>query len=180
MVSESLHNFFPAKNIKVLLKLNLVDQIILNISSSYFFILSESAKSAKINSLKVYRVSDLSISLMKPIVPTFLSFSGYCIKDTDCRDHSFSLNLFLRNILWQFYPLRYFVFSLPHDLMWPSGQRNVWLHGCIQISTSWQLTKFHGHKPCQRGYLTLLICHENTHHHVVRGSCDSIGGFLSL
>ena len=30
--------FFSAKNIKILLELNLVDQVILNISSNYFFI----------------------------------------------------------------------------------------------------------------------------------------------
>ena len=37
-------------------------------------------------------------------VPTFLSFSGYCLKGTNRCEHDFSLNLFSRNILWRFYP----------------------------------------------------------------------------
>ena len=36
-----------------------------------------------------------------------------------------------------------------------------------------------GYRLCQRGYITLLICHVNIHDHVVRKLCDSIGGFHS-
>ena len=79
-------------------------QVILNISSNQFFFLSESVKLAKINSLNVYAVFNLSISLMMLVAPTFLSFSGYCFKGTNCWEHDFPLNLFLRNILWRFYP----------------------------------------------------------------------------
>ena len=42
------------------------------------------------------------------------------------------------------------------------------------------LSKFHVHRPCQRGCVTLFFCHVTTHHQVVRGSCNSIVGFLSL
>ena len=73
---------------------------------------------------------------MMLIVPTFLSFSGYCLKDANCWDSNFSLNLFWRNILWQFYPWRYFIFSSSRDLVWPGGQRNMWFHGCIHHTIS--------------------------------------------
>ena len=61
-------------------------------------------KSVKINSLNVYPVFSLSISLMTLIVPTFLSLSGYCLYGTNCWEHDFSLNLFSPNILWQLHP----------------------------------------------------------------------------
>ena len=38
------------------------------------------SKSSKINSLKVYQVLNLSISLLMLIVPTFFSFSSYCLR----------------------------------------------------------------------------------------------------
>ena len=70
--------------------------------------------------------------------------------------------------------------SLSRDLMWAGGQGNMWRHGRIHVTISHQLAKFHGQRSCQRGYVTLLVCHMITiPHHVVRGSCDSIGGFLS-
>ena len=116
---------------------------------------------------------------MTLIVPTFLSFSGYYIKGTNCWDRNFSLDLFSKNILQQFYPYRYFVFSLSRDLMWPGSQRNMWFHGCIHL-TMLPTCQFHGHKPCQRGYATLLVCPVKTHHHVVRGLCDSIGSCDSI
>ena len=74
---------------------------------------------------------------------------------------------------------KYFVVTLSRDLMWPVGQRDMWLHGCVHLTVSHQITKFCGFKPCQREYVTLLICHVTTNHHVVRRSWDSIGGFLS-
>ena len=54
--------------------------------------------------LNIYPVFSLSISLMMLIVPTFLSFSGYYLKNTNCWEHNFSLDLFLLNILWRLYP----------------------------------------------------------------------------
>ena len=78
-----------------------------------------------------------------------------------------------------FWRKKYFVFCLSRDLMWPGGQRNTWLHGCIHLTISHQLPKFHGYRPYQRGYVTLLVCHVTTHHYAVRGSCGSIGRFLS-
>ena len=41
---------------------------------------------------------------MTLIVPTFLSFGGYCLIGKHCWEHDFLLNLFSRNILWRFYP----------------------------------------------------------------------------
>ena len=41
--------------------------------------------------------------------------------------------------------------------MWSGGQRNMWLHGCIHLTISHQLSKFHVHRPCQRGCVTLLF-----------------------
>ena len=62
-------------------------------------------KPAKINSLNVYPVLISAIkSLMTPILPTFLSFSGYYVKGTNCWEHDFSRNIFSQNILWRFYP----------------------------------------------------------------------------
>ena len=86
--------------------------------------------------------------------------------------HKLILKKYLTAILLM--PWRYFVFSLSRDLMWPVGQRNMWFHGCIHL-TMLPTCQFHGHKPCQRGYATLLVCPVKTRHHVVRGSCDSIG-----
>ena len=71
--------------------------------TNFYFFNTESMKSAKINFLNVYPVFSLPISLMTLIVPTFMSFSGYCFKGTNCWEHDFSLNLFSRNMLWQFY-----------------------------------------------------------------------------
>ena len=87
---------------------------------------------------------------------------------TNCWERNISLNLFTRNTLWRFYKWRYFGFSLSRDLMW--------LHGCVRLSINHQLAKFHGHRSFQRGYVTLLVYHVTTHHHIVRGSCDSVGG----
>ena len=56
--------------------------------------------------LNIYPVFSLSISLMMLIVPTFLSFSGYCLKGINCWWHDFSLNLFSQYILWRFYSER--------------------------------------------------------------------------
>ena len=38
---------------------------------------------------------------------------------------------------------------------------------------------FCANRPCQRGYITLLICHVVTHHHAVKRLFYSIGGFFS-
>ena len=54
--------------------------------------------------------------------------------------------------------------------------RNMWLHGCFFFTINHQLVKFHDHRSCQRGYVTLLVYHMTTHHHIVRGSCDSYHG----
>ena len=50
----------------------------------------------------------------------------------------------------------------------------------LKFQVLWCLSKFHVHRPCQRGCVTLLRCHVTTHHQVVRGSCNSIVGFFSL
>ena len=76
-----------------------------------------------------------------------------------------------------FWRKKYSVFSLSHDLIWPGGQRNMWLHGHIHLTISHQPAKFHDHSSCKRGYVRLLVYHVTTHHHVVRGSRESIGGF---
>ena len=70
-------------------------------------------------------------------------------------------------------------FSLSSDFIWLRSQRNMWIHGCVYLTINHQLGKFHGHRPCQRRYVTLLTYHVTTSHHVVRGLCDFIGGFLS-
>ena len=49
----------------------------------------------------------------------------------------------------------------------------------LKFQVLWCLSKFHVHRPCQRGCVTLLLCHVTTHHQVVRGSCNSIVGFFS-
>ena len=41
---------------------------------------------------------------MTLIVQTFLSFSGFYLKSTNCWELNFSLTLFSQNILWRFYP----------------------------------------------------------------------------
>ena len=74
---------------------------------------------------------------------------------------------------------KYLVFSLSFDLIWPGNQRNMWLLGFLYLTISLQLAKFCGHRPCHGGYIALLIRHVTTHHHIVRWSCNSIGGFLS-
>lgn len=61
--------------------------------------------------------------------------------------------------------------SLSYDLMWPHGQRDMWLHGCLHFTISYQFGKFCSHKPRQRGYITPLICHINTYNNTVRDSC---------
>ena len=92
-------------------ELNIVDQVILDISSNNFFIfLVRIRKSTKINSLKVYRVFNLSISLMMLIAPMFLSFSVYYLKGTNCLDRNFSLNLFSKKYLIAILPMEIFRF----------------------------------------------------------------------
>ena len=81
--------------------------------------------------------------------------------------------------LYVFWKKKYFVFSFSHRLTWSRGQRGMWLHGYVHLTLSHQLVMFCGPRPCQRGYIMLLICHVATHDLMVRGSCDSIGGFLS-
>ena len=111
-------------------------------------------------------------------VLTLWSFSGYYLKGINCWECNFSLNFFSKNILWRFYPgnISFLICHLTlYDFM-----RNMWLHGCIRLIINHQLAKFHGHRPCQRGYVTLLVYHITTHHQIFWGSCDSIGGFLSL
>ena len=90
---------------KNLVEVILWGQVIFNISSNQFFIfLVRIMKSAKINSLKVYRVFNLSISLLMLIVHTILSFSSCYLKGTNCWWPNLSMNLFSWKILWQFYP----------------------------------------------------------------------------
>ena len=52
------------------------------------------------------------------------------------------------------------------------------LHECIRLAINHQLAKFHGHRSCQREYVSLLVYHRTTHHHIVKGSCDSIEGLV--
>ena len=78
-----------------------------------------------------------------------------------------------------FWSKKYFVLSVSHDFMWPGGQGKMLLHGCLLFTLSRQLAKFHCHKPCQKGYVMLSICHLTTCHHILRESCDSTGGLLS-
>ena len=33
----------------------------------------------------------------------------------------------------------------------------IWFHGCVYLTISHQLANFHGHRPWQRGYVTLII-----------------------
>lgn len=70
-------------------------------------------------------------------------------------------------------------FSLPQDLTWLRVLSEIWLLDCLYLNMSHQLAKFCGHKPCQRGYITLLICHLNIHDHLGRESYDSTDRFLS-
>ena len=74
--------------------------------------------------------------------------------------------------LWPyvFWRKKYFIFSLSIELIWPGDQGNMWLHGWIYLVISHQLAMFYGHRPCQRGYVTLFVCHVTTYHYVVRGS----------
>ena len=55
---------------------------------------------------------------------------------------------------------KYFVFSLPCDLMWAGGQTDMWLHGYVHLTISHQSVNFHGHTPwqrvCRRPYITTL------------------------
>ena len=78
-------NFSGSSHFEYFLKTNFLKTI---------FFLSRSAISAKINSLKVYRVFSLSINLMTLIVPIFLSFSRYYLKDTTFWESNFLLTLF--------------------------------------------------------------------------------------
>ena len=64
----------------------------------FFFFKSESVKSAKINSLKVYPLFSLSISLMTLIVA--MSFNGYCLKGTKCWEHEFIFTKYIMKILF--------------------------------------------------------------------------------
>ena len=48
---------------------------------------------------------------------------------------------------------------MSYDLTWPRGLSNIWLLGYLYLSH--QLDKLYDHRPCQRGYITLLICHVN-------------------
>ena len=58
--------------------------------------------------------------------------------------------------------------------------RNIILHGRVRYTINHQLAKFHGHRSYQRGHVTLLVYHVTTNNQIVRGSCDSTGGFLSI
>ena len=64
--------------------------------------------------------------------------------------------------------------------MLPGGESNMRIHGCVHLTISPQLAKFHDHRPCQRGYLIILICYVTTHYHFVKGSCDSIRLSLTI
>ena len=157
------------KNIKTLPELNLVDRVILSIISNHFFNFL-----VRIREIGFQSVFNLLISLMTLIVPTLLHFRCYYVKNTNCWERNFSLNLFSRNMLWRLYPWRYFIFSLSCGFM-----RNRWLHGCVHLTINHEIAKFQSHRSCQRGYVTLLVYHVTTHYHIVWGSRDSIGGFLS-
>ena len=87
-----LNNFFSEKNIKIFVGIKFSRLAHLEYFLKPFFCQNPPK-------IKVYRVFNLSISLMKLIVPIFLSFSGYYVKGTNWRERNFSLNLFLRNIL---------------------------------------------------------------------------------
>ena len=68
-----------------------------------------------------------------------------------------------------FWRKKYSVFSLSHDLMWPGGQRNMWLHGHIHLTISHQPAMFGGHRPCERGNVMFSICHVTSRDNVIRG-----------
>ena len=87
----------------------------------------------------------------------------------------------LCNVWWPYVSWRkkYFIFSLSRNITWPRGLSDFWLTGCLYVTISHQLAKCCGHRPCQRRYITLLICPVNTHDHLDRESWDPIGGFLS-
>ena len=62
-----------------------------------------------------------------------------------------------------FWREKYVVFSFSRDLSLQRGQRDMWLHGCVYFTISYQLARFCGHKPCRRGYIKLLIWHVQLH-----------------
>ena len=92
LASEILNNFFSEKNIKIFVGIKFS-----RLAHFEYFLKPLFCQNPP--KIKVYRVFNLSISLMKLIVPIFLSFSGYYVKGTNWRVRNFSLNLFLRNIL---------------------------------------------------------------------------------
>ena len=86
----------------------------------------------------------------------------------------YGLYIIIRQYTYIFWKEKYLVFSLPCDLMLPGGESNIGVYGCVHLTISPQLAKFHDHRPCQRGYLMILICYVTTHYHFVKGSCDSM------
>ena len=117
----------------------------------------------------LHRVFSLSKSLIKLIVSTFLSFNVYYLKEKNFWECNYG-GLTHGNISFLVCNVTSFDFM-----------RNIWLNGCIHLTINLQLVKFHAYRSCQRGYVTLLdfSCHVTRHYHVLRGSCDSLGGFLS-
>ena len=73
-----------------------------------------------------------------------------------------------------FWKEKYFVFSLSPVLSELVVRGTCNFYGCVHLTISHQLAMFCRHRNCQKGYSSLLICHMNTHEHVVRGSCNSI------
>ena len=67
--------------------------------------------------------------------------------------------------------MRYFVFNLSGDLLWPRGQR-------VPVIVSIHPVKFGGHRHCAREKILLFVCHVTTHDFVIRESYD-MGEFSS-
>ena len=79
----------------------------------------------------------------------------------------------LCQIWWQsvLQKMRYFVFNLSGDLLWPRGQR-------VPVIVSIHPVKFGGHRHCAREKILLFVCHVTTHDFVIRESYD-MGEFSS-
>ena len=66
-------------------------------------------------------------------------------------------------------------FAWLHVITWSEGH-----YGWVSLFINDLSAKFGGHCPCRRGKILFLICHVSWCDHVVRGSCDIMGEFLSL
>ena len=77
------------------------------------------------------------------------------------------------------YKRRNFVFHLSRDLTWLRGQRVKWHYGLVSLIISDNPANFGHHRPFGRGDTKVSIWHVTSCDHMVRGSGDIIGEFLS-